>query len=47
MPDAWRILVGDDAVTLDEMVRADPEVVYEPAFMERLRAGNVFDFIPD
>ena len=44
---AWRILVGDDAVTLDEMVRADPEVAYEPAFMERLRAGNVFDFIPD
>ena len=43
----WRILVGDDAVMLDEMVRADPEVVYEPAFMERLRAGNVFDFIPD
>jgi NAD(P)-dependent dehydrogenase (short-subunit alcohol dehydrogenase family) len=44
---AWRILVGDDAVTLDELVRADPEVAYEPAFMERLRAGNVFDFIPE
>jgi NAD(P)-dependent dehydrogenase (short-subunit alcohol dehydrogenase family) len=43
----WRILVGDDAVTLDEMVRADPEGAYEPAFMERLRAGNVFDFIAD
>ena len=43
----WRILVGDDAVTLDQLVRADPEVVYEPAFMDRLRASNVFDFIPD
>ncbi len=43
----WRILVGDDAVTLDRMVRDEPEVAYEPAFMERLRAGNVFDFIPD
>jgi NAD(P)-dependent dehydrogenase (short-subunit alcohol dehydrogenase family) len=44
---AWRILVGDDAVTLDQLVRDDPEAAYEPAFMERLRAGNVFDFIPD
>jgi NAD(P)-dependent dehydrogenase (short-subunit alcohol dehydrogenase family) len=43
----WRILVGDDAVALDQMVRTDPESAYEPAFMERLRAGNVFDFIPD
>ena len=44
---AWRILVGQDAVTLDQMVRDDPETVYEPAFMERLRSGKVFDFIPD
>ncbi len=26
----WRILVGDDAVRLDEAVRADPERAYEP-----------------
>jgi hypothetical protein len=26
--DTWRILVGDDARTLDEAVRADPEGVY-------------------
>jgi NAD(P)-dependent dehydrogenase (short-subunit alcohol dehydrogenase family) len=26
----WRILVGDDAVRLDEQVRADPEHVYGP-----------------
>lgn len=26
----WRVLVGDDAVALDEAVRADPEHAYEP-----------------
>jgi NAD(P)-dependent dehydrogenase (short-subunit alcohol dehydrogenase family) len=26
----WRILVGDDAVALDEQVRADPERIYGP-----------------
>ena len=36
--DRWRILVGDDAVVLDEMVRADPEQAYELAFSERLVA---------
>jgi NAD(P)-dependent dehydrogenase (short-subunit alcohol dehydrogenase family) len=44
--DRWRILVGDDAHRLDELVRADPEQAYEPAFMDTLRAGQVFDFIP-
>jgi NAD(P)-dependent dehydrogenase (short-subunit alcohol dehydrogenase family) len=34
--DRWRILVGEDAVVLDEMVRADPEGAYEPAFFEQL-----------
>ena len=28
----WRILVGDDAHTLDEWVRKDPERAYEPEF---------------
>jgi NAD(P)-dependent dehydrogenase (short-subunit alcohol dehydrogenase family) len=32
----WRILVGDDAHNLDAMVRADPEVAYEPAFFAAL-----------
>ena len=32
----WRILVGDDAVKMDELVREDPEQAYEPAFYERL-----------
>ncbi len=36
----WRILVGEDAVGLDEMVRAAPEEVYEPKFMERLVAAT-------
>ena len=31
----WRILVGDDAVTIDEMVRADPESAYTPEFYDR------------
>jgi NAD(P)-dependent dehydrogenase (short-subunit alcohol dehydrogenase family) len=38
----WRILVGEDAVELDQMVRAAPEEAYEPAFMARLRAKGLF-----
>ncbi|MFT5696782.1 MAG: NAD(P)-dependent dehydrogenase (short-subunit alcohol dehydrogenase family), partial [Myxococcota bacterium] len=34
----WRILVGNDAIALDRLVREDPENAYEPEFMERLRA---------
>jgi NAD(P)-dependent dehydrogenase (short-subunit alcohol dehydrogenase family) len=32
----WRILVGDDAHRMDELVRADPEQAYEPAFFDKL-----------
>mgnify|MGYP001554440627 CR=1 FL=1 len=32
----WRILVGDDAHRMDELVRADPEAAYSPAFFEVL-----------
>jgi len=32
----WRILVGDDAVALDEAVRADPEGAYRGAFFTLL-----------
>ena len=35
----WRILVGDDAHRLDEMVRGAPEEAYSQAFYERLREG--------
>jgi NAD(P)-dependent dehydrogenase (short-subunit alcohol dehydrogenase family) len=31
----WRILVGQDAHVLDEMVRQSPEEAYEPSFMQR------------
>ena len=34
----WRILIGEDAQVLDELVRANPEDAYESAFMEKLRA---------
>jgi NAD(P)-dependent dehydrogenase (short-subunit alcohol dehydrogenase family) len=36
--DRWRILVGQDAEVLDQMVRESPEEAYEPSFMERLVA---------
>ena len=34
----WRILVGDDARTIDECVREDPWNAYEPGFMEKVQA---------
>lgn len=38
--DRWRILVGEDAHRLDEMVRSDPERAYEPAFADAWRDGK-------
>lgn len=38
--DRWRILVGDDAVALDRMVRAEPEDAYELDFLVRLRGDG-------
>ena len=32
----WRILVGDDAHILDQLVREDPEAAYDPAFLLRI-----------
>jgi NAD(P)-dependent dehydrogenase (short-subunit alcohol dehydrogenase family) len=32
----WRILVGEDAQRMDELVRADPEAAYDPPFFEKL-----------
>jgi NAD(P)-dependent dehydrogenase (short-subunit alcohol dehydrogenase family) len=37
--ETWRILVGEDAQRMDEMVRADPVHAYEPGFFERM-AGS-------
>ena len=38
----WRILVGEDAHVLDELVRDDPEQAYEPEFMDRLRSKTTW-----
>jgi NAD(P)-dependent dehydrogenase (short-subunit alcohol dehydrogenase family) len=35
---AWRILIGDDARTIDAAVRARPEAAYEPGFLSGLPA---------
>jgi NAD(P)-dependent dehydrogenase (short-subunit alcohol dehydrogenase family) len=34
--DRWRILVGEDAVKMDTLVRADPEAAYDAPFFQRL-----------
>lgn len=42
----WRILVGDDAVRLDERVRKDPENAYELSFIASTReAGDLVELI--
>jgi hypothetical protein len=38
----WRILVGDDAHAIDEMVRESPGEAYEPGFVDRLRDRGIF-----
>ena len=38
----WRILVGDDAQVLDELVRATPGEAYETSFLEKLRGRGLF-----
>ena len=40
----WRILVGDDALALDEMVREMPGEAYEDSFVELLRSRQIFSF---
>jgi NAD(P)-dependent dehydrogenase (short-subunit alcohol dehydrogenase family) len=38
----WRILVGDDAHSLDRFVRESPETAYEPSIIEAMRrAGHL------
>lgn len=41
----WRILVGDDAVGLDEMVREMPEKAYSDEFFALLQERGVFNTI--
>jgi NAD(P)-dependent dehydrogenase (short-subunit alcohol dehydrogenase family) len=38
----WRILVGEDAVIVDQMVRDDPEHAYEPEFWRVLQSRGLF-----
>ncbi len=42
----WRILVGQDAVVVDAMVRADPTRAYDPEFFATMRTWHIFDFMP-
>jgi hypothetical protein len=37
----WRILVGDDAVRLDENVRKAPEKAYDPDFFQLFAPGAI------
>lgn len=36
----WRILIGKDAETMDQLVREAPEQAYEQVFVDRLRAAG-------
>ncbi|MDP2293514.1 MAG: SDR family NAD(P)-dependent oxidoreductase [Actinomycetota bacterium] len=40
----WRILVGDDAIELDKLVREMPEIAYDPEFLPFLQARGLFMF---
>jgi NAD(P)-dependent dehydrogenase (short-subunit alcohol dehydrogenase family) len=42
----WRILVGEDAVTMDAMIREQPEAAYEQDFYQQLLAAGVFSQVP-
>jgi NAD(P)-dependent dehydrogenase (short-subunit alcohol dehydrogenase family) len=39
----WRILVGADAVALDELVRERPDEAYDQSFVDVMRARNIFN----
>jgi hypothetical protein len=43
----WRILVGADALALDDLVREMPTQAYEPSFSEELRRRQLFGFALD
>ena len=43
----WRILVGADAVSLDEVVRENPTIAYDPEFNDILQARRLFQFAAD
>lgn len=37
----WRILVGDDAHRLDELVRENPEEAYDKSFIKKINEANI------
>ena len=39
----WRILVGEDAHLIDQLVRDDPESAYEVEFMEKIQAHGALN----
>lgn len=42
----WRILVGEDAHLIDQLVRAKPEMAYEESFIDEIRAeGHLMGLI--
>jgi hypothetical protein len=41
----WRIVVGEDAITVDAEVRADPEHAYDPEFWDALHAKGIFNIL--
>lgn len=41
----WRILVGEDAHTIDALVRDDPEQAYETGFVTRLHDEGALQFL--
>ena len=41
----WRILVGSDAIVIDELVREDPEAAYEPEFRQRILDRGHLNFL--
>lgn len=41
----WRILVGDDAHRVDQMVREAPEEAYEASFITKLQQQNVLNVL--
>jgi len=44
---AWRILVGEDAKTLDAVVRAKPEAAYDYAELGRMAAEAAATTTPE
>ena len=43
----WRILVGDDAHTVDRLVREAPEEAYEPSLIQKLQDAGTFEALDD